>query len=119
MNKPTFKKLTALQIVDLHDKLKQVCSKGEDGSAIYIDGYNDRKVYEELLAEGKNYNLSGIEKIRRDFFGRVRSLPTKEETSLNKISSQISTLIDITGKLGIEVENLKKWAAARPVQPYK
>jgi hypothetical protein len=118
MTNPKFKKMSHKQVVELVEKLKTVCSKSEDGTAVYIDGYDDKRVHDEFSMEGKKYSFSSIQATRFDFFGPVRKFSTKNENQLNKINLQLKQLIYVAEQLKMEIEELKKWASNRPVKPY-
>ena len=102
---PTKIMLKAFQYVELGERLKQVCSKDQNGFARYAPGYNDTRVAAEL---GKPFRPSHVSGLRHQMFGGLRR-PAG--------ASDFSTKLRLTYLENI-VEQLVVWGGQRTMKPF-
>lgn len=97
-----FNKLTTKQMIQLSDKLRQICHYNEATKyAEYDEGWSDQRVTDEGNGE---YTLANVRGLRTDTIGVLRK-------------PRIDTTLDIIKSLEDRIERLENWARARPMQP--
>jgi hypothetical protein len=75
---PTFKKLTANQLIALSDVLRAHCHRSPEG-AVYEDGWNDERVANEAIPEYAGNKTATVGHYRVALgFGRLRAVAKKE-----------------------------------------
>lgn len=85
------------EIVSLSKSLEKHCSKGNDGFAVYSEGYDD-----ERIAKENSVTTGNVAYLRNAIIGRLRA-PKGQDTT--NIEARIAAL--------------EAWAAGRPVDPFK
>jgi hypothetical protein len=78
---PTYKKLTANQIIRLSDALRLHCESTPNG-AVYEDGWNDERIAAEAIPEYSGNKTETAAKYRVGLgFGKLRVIAKKESMS--------------------------------------
>lgn len=96
-----FNKLTTKQMIQLSDKLRQICHLNPSGYAEYDAGWSDQRVVDEGNGE---YTVSNVQGLRQDTIGSIRKSRTTTPGSFKSLEER--------------VERLENWARSRPVQPF-
>lgn len=97
---PTFKKLTANQLIALSDVLRAHCHRSPEG-AVYEDGWNDERVANEAIPEYAGNKIATVGHYRVALgFGRLRAAPKKESMSdrLAELEKRVSNLETLEGR---------------------
>lgn len=91
----TVRRLKQHEAITLNDKLREVCSRGDDNLAHYVEGWDDAKV-----AEALQLPKPVVEGFRRRMFGNLHRDNKVEETFFH--NAQLEELL-------AEVREMKKW----------
>lgn len=107
------------QIVELNDALKMFCSKkeGEEGVAVYKDGWDDQAILKyvtEMGKTGRPYNLNHVSNLRKELFGDVKK-PTKKLTDMVSMAVEIAELRQLVEEHGRRIKALEQNKADHPL----
>jgi hypothetical protein len=92
-------RLNGADTVKMADIIRAHC-KLVDGRAVYDEDWSDQRVIEEMSGRA---NLNNVQNLRRQLVGDVRPKNGPDQLA----------------ELELRIEELERWAAARPVQPFR
>lgn len=99
-------KLKGDAFIKLVDKIRQHCIN-IDGFAVYEDGWSDEKIFEAMKDEF-TLTIHNVAGARRMAVGRFKKTAPDIEVKAGSVAD-----------LRQRIEALEKWAAARPVEPFR
>jgi len=90
------------QLVAIIDAVREHCSKGENGLAVYAPGWDD-----QILADHLGVSKASVAKIRLDQFGLIRRVEKMPDTTL-------ASVLELIDHLQHRVAALEEWARDQP-----
>lgn len=109
------KKMTIHRTVVLVDFLRGVCSKGEDGRAVYDGEWTDAKV---LAHFGSEFSIANVQECRRQTIGELKTGYRSISEEILELTGEMNALLSTVAELSESLDHVMRWASRREVDAY-